>query len=103
MTATSPSHCLTCHLRLDKLAAIHVSFQARGMLSSSIFDHPDQPDPQPSLATQPPDDANNEDNDGGVVDGTVLGEVTLVRKPCQSFYSFLHVFTNWFFLSFNSS
>ena len=88
---------------LDKLVAICVSFQAWGMLSSSNFDHPDQPDPQPSLATQPPDDANNEDDDGGAVDGTVLGEVTLARKPHKSFYSFLHVFTNWFFLSFNSS
>ena len=58
---------------LDKLAAIHVSFQALGMLSSSISDHPDQPDPQPSLATKSPDNANNEDNDGGAVDGTVLG------------------------------
>ena len=88
---------------LDKLAAICVSFQTQGMLSSSISDHPDQPDPQPSLATKSPDNANNEDNDGGAVDGTVLGEVTLARKPCKSFYSFLHVFTNWFFLSFNGS
>ena len=90
---------LVTNQRLDKLAAARINFRARGMLRSSNFD---QPDPQPPLATQPPDDANNEDDDGGAVDGTVLGEVTLARKPCTSFYSFLHVFkfANWFFLSF---
>ena len=88
---------LVTNQRLDKLVAICVNFQALGMLSSSIFDHPD---PQPSLATQPPDDTNNEDDDRGAIDGTVLGKVTLVRKPCKSFYSFLHVFTNWIFLFF---
>ena len=67
---------------LNKLAAAHVNFQAWGMLSTSIFD---QPDPQPPPATQLPDDMNNEDDDGGAVDRTVLGEVTLARKPCMSF------------------
>ena len=92
---------LVTNQRLDKLAAARVNFQSRGMLRSSIFD---QPDAQPPLATQPlDDDANNEDDDGGAIDGTVLGEVTLARKPRMSFHSFLHVFVNWFFLSFNSS
>jgi hypothetical protein len=81
---------LLTNQRLDKLAAIRVNFQARGMLSSSIID-PDQLGPQLPLATQPPDDANDEDDDGGAVDGTVLGEVTLARKPCTSLYSFPHV------------
>ena len=87
---------LVTNQRLDKLAAARVNFQARGMLSSSIFDQHDQHD-QPPLATHPSDDTNNEDDDGGAVDGTVLGEVTLARKPHTSFYSFLHVFANWFF------
>jgi len=76
---------LVTNQRLDKLAAARVNFQTRGMLSSSIFD---QPDPQSPPTTQPPDDANNEDDDGGAIDGTVLGEVTLARKPCTSLYSF---------------
>ena len=82
---------------LDKLTAAHVKFQAQGMLSASYFDQPDQPDPQPPPATQLPDDMNNEDDDGGAVDGTVLGKVTLARKPCMSFYLFFHVFAKLFF------
>ena len=78
---------LVTNQRLDKLAAARVNFQTRGMLNSSIFY---QPDPQPPLAIQPPDDANNDDDDEGAVDGNVLGEVTLARKPRTSF---IHFFT----------
>lgn len=80
---------LVTNQRLDKLAAARVNFQSRGMLSSSIFG---QPDAQPPLATQPPDDANNDDDDGGAVDGNVLGEVTLARKPRTSFIHFFRSF-----------
>ena len=78
---------LVTNQRLDKLAAARVNFQSRGMLNASIFY---QPDFQPPLAAQPPDDANNDDDDGGAVDGNVLGEVTLARKPRTSF---IHFFT----------
>ena len=86
---------LVTNQRLDKLAAARVNFQAQGMLNSSIFD---QHDPQPPPAIQPTDDnANNEDDDGGAVDGTVLGEVTLARKPRISFFLISLIFANWFF------
>ena len=94
---------LVTNQRLDKLAAARVNFQSRGMLSSSIFG---QPDSQPTLATQPPDDANNDDDDGGAVDGNVLGEVTLARKPRTSFIHFFRSLVTvflFYFTFFNSS
>ena len=69
---------LVTNQRLDKLAAVRVNFQARGMLTSSIFN---RTDPQPLPAIQPTDD---EDEDGGAIDGDVLGEVVLAKKPCMS-------------------
>jgi hypothetical protein len=69
---------LVTNQRLDKLAAVRVNFQARGMLTSSIFD---RSDPQPLPVIQPTDD---EDDDGGAIDGNVLGEVVLAKKPGMS-------------------
>ena len=87
---------LLTNQRLDKLAAARVNFQARGMLTSSIFA---RPDPQPLLAssTQPIDD---EDDDGGGVDGNVLGEVILAKKPRTSLdpFMFFKLLANFFFL-----
>ena len=64
---------------LNKLAAARVNFQARGMLNASIFSGHDLPgtQPPPTMRTEV-----NEDDDGGAVDGDILGEVTLARKPC---------------------
>ena len=59
---------------LDKLAAACINFQAWGMLNSSIFN---QPDPQSPPVTQPTYD---EDDNGGAVDGDVLGEVILAKS-----------------------
>ncbi|KAF8808259.1 hypothetical protein BYT27DRAFT_7232691 [Phlegmacium glaucopus] len=62
--------------RLDKLAAAHVDFKARGMLSADLFGELIEPEPPP---LQPPNE--EEDNDGGAVDGNILGEVLLAQKP----------------------
>ena len=48
------------------------------MLTSSIFD---RSNPQPLPVIQPTDD---EDDDGGAIDGNVLGEVVLAKKPGMS-------------------
>jgi hypothetical protein len=71
---------LVTNQRLDKLAAVRVNFQARGILqvTSSIFD---RHDPQPLPVIQPTD---NDDDDGGAIDGNVLGEVVLAKKPRMS-------------------
>ena len=66
---------------LDKLVAAQVKFQARGMLNASIFSGHDLPGTQLPPTTWPEVD---EDDDGGAVDGDILGEVTLTRKPCTS-------------------
>lgn len=80
---------LVTNQRLDKLAAARVNFQTRGMLNASIFSGHDPPaDVQPPPTTQPEVDTNNEDDDGGAVDGDILGEVTLARKPRMSLYLF---------------
>ena len=76
---------LVTNQRLDKLAAVRINFQARGMLTSSIFD---RPDPQLLPVIQPVDD---DDDDGGAIDGNVLGEVILAKKPRMSLDSF-HIF-----------
>ena len=52
------------------------------MLISSIFD---QTDPQPLPVIQPTDD---EDDDGGAIDGNILGEVVLAKKPPMSLKPF---------------
>ena len=70
---------LVTNQRLDKLAAARVNFQARAMLNASIFSGHDLPGTQLLPTTRPEVD---EDDDGGSVDGNILGEVTLARKPC---------------------
>jgi hypothetical protein len=79
---------LITNQRLDKLAAVRVNFQARGMLTSLIIDRPELPGPPPLPVIQPTDD---EDDDGGAIDGNVLGEVILAKKPRMSLDPF-HVF-----------
>ncbi|KAG6818469.1 hypothetical protein H0H93_004738 [Arthromyces matolae] len=71
---------LVTNQRLDKLAASRVNFQHRGMLNSSIFDTNDIP--APPAANLP--DGDDEDDDGGAVEGNVWGEVLLARKPITS-------------------
>ena len=73
---------LVTNQQLDKLAAVCVNFQAWGMLISSIFDWTD---PQPLPVIQPTDD---EDDNGGAIDGNVLGEVVLAKKPHMSLKPF---------------
>ena len=86
---------LVTNQRLDKLAAVRVNFQSRGMLTSSIFDRPELPDPQPLPVIQPIDD---EDDDGGAIDGNVLGEVILAKKPRMSLLDFMFSLAEFFFL-----
>ena len=80
---------LVTNQQLDKLAAARVNCQARGMLNASIFSGHDPPGLQPPTTMQPEVD---EDNDGGAVDGDILGEVTLVRKPCMFLCFFLSTY-----------
>ena len=66
--------------RLDKLAAAHVDFRARGMLSAPLFGDLLEPGAEP----QPPPhtiDEEDDDDDGGAIDSDVLGEVLLAQKP----------------------
>jgi len=73
---------------LNKLATSCVNFQAWGMLNASIFSGHDLPNPQPPPTNQLGVDLNDDDDDGGAVDGDILGEVILVRKPRTSLYLF---------------
>jgi len=62
---------------LDKLAAARVDFQARGMLDRR-FGPPDLPDlPANNLQDE-------EDDDGGAVDGDIDSEVILAQNPRES-------------------
>ena len=60
-----------------------------------------EPDPQPPLATQPLDeDANNEDDDGGAIDGTVWAKLLLRESHvCLFIHFFRYLLTGFFFLS----
>ena len=69
---------LITNQKLDKLAAAHTNFQARGMLNASMFSGHDPPGLQLPTTMQP---EVNDDDDGGAVDSIILREVTLVRKP----------------------
>ncbi|KAG6835315.1 hypothetical protein H0H93_002803, partial [Arthromyces matolae] len=71
---------LVTNQRLDKLAASRVDFNHRGMLDGSIFDGSDVLLP-PVVIGRAVDD---EDDDGGAVEGNVWGEVLLARKPITS-------------------
>ena len=69
---------LVTNQHLDKLAAARVDFQACGMLDWWLG----PPDPLPDLP------ANNlldeEDDDGGAVDGDIDSEVILAQIPSES-------------------
>jgi hypothetical protein len=70
---------LVTNQRLDKLAAARVDFQARGMLDRQFG-----PPGLPPFADPP---ANNiqdeEDDDGGAVDGDIDSEVILAQHPSE--------------------
>ena len=68
---------LVTNQRLDKLAAARVDFQARGMLDQR-FRPPDLP-PDP-----PANNLQDEDDDGGAVDGDIDSEVILAQIPSES-------------------
>jgi hypothetical protein len=61
--------------RLDKLAAARVDFQARGMLNQH-FGPPGPPLPANNLQDE-------EDDDGGAVDGDIDSEVILAQHPSE--------------------
>lgn len=67
---------LITNQRLDKLAAARVDFQARGMLNRRIGP-PDLP-PEPAANLQ-----DDEDDDGGAVDGDIDSEVILAQIPSE--------------------
>jgi hypothetical protein len=69
---------LVTNQRLDKLAAARVNFQARGMLDQRFGAHDIPLDP---LANNPQDE---EDDDGGAVDGDIDSEVILAQIPSES-------------------
>ena len=72
------SQMLLTNQQLDKLAASHVDFQARGMLKAPLLDYG-----SPPLVPDLVQDVN--DDDGGAIDTRdILGEVTLARMPGMS-------------------
>jgi hypothetical protein len=73
------SQILLTNQRLDKLAASRVDFHARNMLDKPLLIHNDIPLP-------PNGHVNDEDDDGGAIDTcSIIGEVTLARKPSKCF------------------
>jgi hypothetical protein len=71
---------LVTNQRLDKLAAARVDFQARGMLDQQFqVGLPDLPPDQPANNLQ-----DEEDDDGGAVDGNIDSEVILAQIPSES-------------------
>ena len=69
---------LVTNQRLDKLAAARVDFQAHGMLDWQLG----PPDPPPDLpANNLPDE---EDDDGGAVDGNIDSEAILAQILSES-------------------
>ena len=71
---------LLTNQQLDKLAAAHIDFRVQGMLSAPLFGELIEP------MTPPPPQTfdKEEDDDGGAVEGDVLGEVILAKKPSTS-------------------
>ncbi|KAG6809100.1 hypothetical protein H0H92_001623 [Tricholoma furcatifolium] len=67
---------LLTNQRLDKLSAARVHFKEAGLLNGSLFSRL----PSPPLITTLNED---EDDDGGGVDGDILGEVKLARCPVR--------------------
>ena len=84
------SQMLLTNQRLDKLAAITVDFNARGMLAHSIWDGAiAQPAPQ-----QPKTRADDEDEDGETVDDrNIISETKLAIHPGKLY--FLSVFVRF--------
>ena len=68
---------------MDKLAAAQVEFQAHGMLDQQ-FGPLDLPPDQPANNLQ-----DEENDDGGAVDGNINSEVILAQIPSESFRLFL--------------
>lgn len=82
---------LLTNQRLDKLAAARVELESRGLLNGSFFDKDDPqvlnlPDAplenvtMPVLTTGEARKGAEDDDDGGAVDGQVLGDVKLAQK-----------------------
>ena len=69
---------LVTNQHLDKLATARVDFQAQGILNWQ-----ERP---PDLPPNPPanDLQDEEDDDGGVVDGNIDSEVILAQIPSES-------------------
>jgi len=76
---------LLTNQRLDKLAAVRVEFQAREMLNAPLI-----PSDEGPLEATHASVLREEDDDGGV-DGEVLAEVTLARKPSKLAFSFFWI------------
>lgn len=77
---------LLTNQRLDKLAAVRVDFQARGFLNTPLI--PSDVNEGLLEATHASVLCEDDDDDDGGVDGEVLAEVTLARKPSKSAFSF---------------
>ena len=75
---------LLTNQRLDKLAATRVDFEARGMLNNSLFTVDNTGIVIPTTIPSVVDD----DDDGEAVDGEVLAEVLLAKKPSMVFLQF---------------
>ncbi len=71
--------------RLDKLAAIHVNFQAQKMLTDSLFGS------EPSQADTPATDTNEDDDGDAVESPDVLAEVKLAQTPGKLCHLFLEI------------
>lgn len=72
---------LLTNQRIDKLNAARVDFRARGLLTRPLF-----LPPEPLLPTIPEqNEADEEDDDGGDIDGEVDSEVILVTRASGSF------------------
>ena len=77
---------LVTNQRLDKLAVARVNFQAHGMLSALLFSNRLEPAP-------PPLSEDNDNNDGGAIDGKILGEVILAKRASSFFIFVLLILT----------
>lgn len=72
---------LLTNQRLDKLAAARVDFQARGMLAG-VLSMPVEAAAVPTALPIMVDD--KDDDEGEAIDGEVLAEVLLAKKPSMS-------------------
>ncbi|KAF8881638.1 hypothetical protein BD779DRAFT_1445352, partial [Infundibulicybe gibba] len=75
---------LLTNQRLDKLAAARIEFKARGMLDGPCSVPTVQPLPPPELPQ--PEEAREEEDEGGAVDGTAcLGDVRLAQCAVRAY------------------